>query len=236
MSPADKKHAAAVAALDHVEEGMRIGIGTGSTAEAFVEALAARVAGGLSIIGVPTSERTAMLCREHNIALTTLDETPELDLTIDGADEIDPQLRLIKGGGAALLREKITAHASSRMIVIADDSKLVDSLGAFALPIEINMFGRGATMRALEAVCAKAGCRGPVALRHDAQGEAVVTDGGHLIVDASFGHIADPDALSDALHGVPGVVEHGLFLGMASLALVAGDDGVATYHAQGRTN
>lgn len=231
MTPAQKKQAAAKAALEHVEDGMRLGIGTGSTAEAFVEELAKAVAGGLSIIGVPTSERTAELCKRLSVPLTTLNETPELDLTIDGADEIDPQLRLIKGGGAALLREKITAYASARMIVIADDSKLVDHLGAFALPIEVNPFGLGATMKALETVCRDAGCKGDIAVRHDARGAVVMTDGGHLIVDASFGHIADPEALSSALLDVPGVVQHGLFLGIATMAILAGNSGISIHRA-----
>ena len=136
---------AARAALAHVEDGMRLGIGTGSTAEEFVRLLAEKVGAGLTIIGVPTSERTAALCLELGVTLSTLDETPELDLTIDGADEIDPELSLIKGGGGALLREKIVAAASTRMIVIADESKLVEVLGRFPLPIEVNRFGLQAT-------------------------------------------------------------------------------------------
>src|SRR5690606_38419386 len=132
---------AAAAALEQVREGMRLGIGTGSTAEAFIRLLGQRCAAGLRIIGVPTSERTAALCRELGIALTTLDETPRLDLTIDGADEIGPELALVKGGGGALLREKIVAAASERMTVIADASKRVEQLGRFPLPIEINRFG-----------------------------------------------------------------------------------------------
>ena len=136
---------AARVALGHVRSGMRLGIGTGSTAEEFVRLLAEKVSGGMEVIGVPTSERTAALCSELGVPLTTLEETPHLDLTIDGADEIDPELNLIKGGGGALLREKIVAAASDSMIVIADESKLVDPLGAFALPIEVNRFGLGAT-------------------------------------------------------------------------------------------
>ena len=136
---------AARVALTHVEDGMRLGIGTGSTAEEFVRLLAERVAAGLNVIGVPTSERTAALCRELGVPLATLDELPELDLTVDGADEVDAHLTLIKGGGGALLREKIVAAASARMIVIADESKVVDVLGRFPLPIEVNPFGVGAT-------------------------------------------------------------------------------------------
>lgn len=218
---------AARAALAHVEDGMRLGIGTGSTAEEFVRLLAEKVAGGMTVVGVPTSERTAALCLELSVPLSTLEETPELDLTIDGADEIDPALSLIKGGGGALLREKIVAAASARVIVIADASKVVETLGRFPLPIEVNVFGLEATRRAITAAAAKLGLSGAIVLRQR-DGENFVTDGGHLILDASFGRIPDPRALSDALHAIPGVVEHGLFIGLASLAVIAGSDGIRT--------
>ncbi|MBA3447715.1 MAG: ribose-5-phosphate isomerase RpiA [Pseudaminobacter sp.] len=221
---------AARIALSHVTNGMRLGIGTGSTAEEFVRLLAEKVAGGMKIVGVPTSERTAALCRELGVVLSTLDETPQLDLTIDGADEIDPALTLIKGGGGALLREKIVAAASARMIVIADQSKLVDTLGAFALPIEINRFGLKATELAIAQAAETLGLSGPLTLRVT-KGAPFVTDGGHFIFDASFGRIPDPRALSNALHAVPGVVEHGLFLGLADSAVIAGADGVRTIYA-----
>ncbi|MAW85248.1 MAG: ribose 5-phosphate isomerase A [Phyllobacteriaceae bacterium] len=216
---------AARVALGHVRSGMRLGIGTGSTAEEFVRLLAEKVSGGMEVIGVPTSERTAALCSELGVPLTTLEETPHLDLTIDGADEIDPELNLIKGGGGALLREKIVAAASDSMIVIADESKLVDPLGAFALPIEVNRFGLGATRLAIAAAAGRLGLEGALTLRM-AGGHEFVTDGGHLILDASFGRIPDPRALSAALHAVPGVVEHGLFTDMARLAVVARAGGV----------
>lgn len=221
---------AARAALDQVEDGMRLGIGTGSTAEEFVRVLAERVAGGLTVIGVPTSERTAALCGELGVPLTTLDETPELDLTIDGADEIGPQLGLIKGGGGALLREKIVAAASRRMIVIADKSKLVETLGHFPLPIEVNSFGLGATVRTIERTARALGLEGALKVR-ERDGKPFVTDGGHLIVDASFGRIPDPRALANALNAIPGVVEHGLFLDLADTAFVAGDGEVRTFGA-----
>jgi ribose 5-phosphate isomerase A len=230
MDPRQLKIEAARTALAHVEDGMRLGIGTGSTAEEFVRLLAARVADGLRVVGVPTSERTAALCRELGVALTTLDETPELDLTIDGADEIDTELSLIKGGGGALLREKIVAAASSRMIVIADRSKLVDVLGRFPLPVEVNRFGLEATRRAVARAAAGLGLNVEPTLRMT-RGEPFVTDGGHLILDASFGRIPDTRALSDALHAIPGVVEHGLFLGLADTAIVAGGAGVETISA-----
>lgn len=218
------------AALAHVTNGMRLGIGTGSTAEEFVRLLAEKVATGLSVIGVPTSERTAALCAELGVPLTTLEETPELDLTIDGADEIDPELTLVKGGGGALLREKIVAAASQRMIVIADRSKLVDMLGRFPLPIEVNRFGLRATEIAVASAARELGLSGPITLRMTA-GQPFVTDGGHFILDASFGRIPNTRALSNALHAIPGVVEHGLFIGLASAAVVAGANGIETVHA-----
>jgi ribose 5-phosphate isomerase A len=224
------KFEAARMALDHVSEGMRLGIGTGSTAEAFVRLLAEKVATGLTIIGVPTSERTAALCRELGVPLSTLDETPELDLTIDGTDEIDPELTLVKGGGGALLREKIVAAASARMIVIADRSKLVQTLGRFPLPIEVNRFGLRATERAIHAAAGKLGLSGTVTLRMTGD-QPFVTDGGHFILDASFGRIPDTRALSNALHAIPGVVEHGLFIGLASFAVIAGDGGAEIFQA-----
>ncbi|MGU3537211.1 ribose-5-phosphate isomerase RpiA [Methylobacterium sp. A54F] len=216
----DLRSAAAARALELVEPGMRLGIGTGSTANAFVELLGARVRAGLDIVGVPTSEATHVAAARAGIRLATLDEVPELDLTIDGADEVDDRLRLIKGGGAALLREKIVACASRRMVVIADAAKHVETLGAFPLPIEVNAFGLAATRRAVAAALARAGCTGPVDLRM--AGDApLVTDGGHHILDARLGRIPDPEALSAALWAVPGVVEHGLFLGIADAAILA---------------
>ncbi|OQM76772.1 ribose-5-phosphate isomerase RpiA [Manganibacter manganicus] len=223
---------AARVALGHVADGMRLGIGTGSTAEEFVRLLAEKVAGGLDVLGVPTSERTAALCRELGVPLSTLEETPELDLTIDGADEIDPALTLIKGGGGALLREKIVAAASKRMLVIADRSKLVDTLGRFPLPIEVNRFGLRATEIAVAEAAKRLGLSGPLTLRMTGD-QPFVTDGGHFILDASFGLIPDTRALSDALHAIPGVVEHGLFIGLTSAAVIAGGDGVETILAAG---
>lgn len=219
------KMAAARAALDYVEHGMRLGIGTGSTAEAFVGLLAEKTAAGLSIRGVATSVRTEQLCNELGIPVTDLDTLPELDLTIDGADEVAPDLGLIKGGGGALLREKIVAAASARMIVIADEGKVVSALGAFGLPIEVNRFGLEATKNAIQAVYDKAGLTGELVLRQK-DGESFLTDGGHLIIDASFGLIRDAKALSDALVDIPGVVQHGLFLEMAERAIIAGTQGI----------
>ncbi len=227
MNAKAMKIEAARAALQHVESGMRLGIGTGSTAEEFVRLLAEKVAAGMAIIGVPTSERTAALCRELGVPLSTLEDTPELDLTVDGADEVNAELALIKGGGGALLREKIVAAASARMIVIADESKVVATLGRFPLPIEVNKFGLRATQIAVEAAARSLDLSGPLTLRMTA-GQPFVTDGGHLILDASFGRIPDARALSNVLHAIPGVVEHGLFLGLADLAVIAGSDGIRT--------
>lgn len=223
MDARQMKIKAAAAALEHVEDGMRLGIGTGSTAEEFVRLLAEKVAAGFRIEGVPTSERTARLCLELGVQLKSLDELPELDLTIDGADEVDGQLRLIKGGGGALLREKIVAAASRRMIVIADETKVVDVLGAFKLPIEVNSFGQVATRIAIEKVASRLGLSGDIAVRNSGDGP-FKTDGGHLILDASFGRIPDADALAGELNAIPGVVEHGLFIGIASLAIIAGPE------------
>ncbi|MDP4025009.1 ribose-5-phosphate isomerase RpiA [Methylobacterium sp. NEAU 140] len=225
MSGPDLRRAAAARALDLVEPGMRLGLGSGSTAAAFVDLLAERVRGGLDLVGVPTSEATRAQAEAAGIRLATLDEVPELDLTIDGADEVDDSLRLIKGGGAALLREKIVACASRRMVVIADAAKRVATLGAFPLPVEVNPFGLAATHRAVEAAVAAAGCTGPVSLRRTADGRPLVTDGGHHILDARLGAIPDPEVLGAGLWAVPGVVEHGLFLGIADAAILAADRG-----------
>jgi ribose 5-phosphate isomerase A len=189
--------------------------------------LAVKVAEGFEIIGVPTSERTAALCNELGVPLTTLEETPHLDLTIDGADEVDGDLSLIKGGGGALLREKIVAAASDAMIVIADESKVVDTLGRFPLPVEVNRFGLAATKIAIEKAITDLGLEAPLNLRMK-DGEIFVTDGGHYILDASFGRIPDTKALSDALFAIPGVVEHGLFIGLARAAVIAGTSGIRT--------
>ena len=227
VDPRQLKIAAAAEALTHVKSGMKLGIGTGSTAEEFVRLLAVKVAEGFEIIGVPTSERTAALCNELGVPLTTLEETPHLDLTIDGADEVDGDLSLIKGGGGALLREKIVAAASDAMIVIADESKAVDTLGRFPLPVEVNRFGLAATKRAIEKTITDLGLEAPLSLRMK-DGEIFVTDGGHYILDASFGRIPDTKALSDALFAIPGVVEHGLFIGLARVAVIAGTSGIRT--------
>jgi ribose 5-phosphate isomerase A len=227
MSAEAYKRQAAQAALAHVQNGMALGLGTGSTAAIFVELIAERVRQGLDVVCVPTSEATRQQAERLQIPLTTLDEQPYLDLTVDGADEIDAQLRLIKGGGGALLIEKIVATASERMIVIADASKRVGTLGRFPLPIEVVRFGATATLAMIEALAEDAGCLGEIKLRLRADGSPFITDSGHYILDGAFGQIPDPEALDEALRYVPGVVETGLFLGIADMAIVAGPDGLA---------
>lgn len=220
------KRAASARALDFVQPGMRLGLGTGSTAKHFVDLLGERVATGLDVIAVPTSEATRAQAHGLGIKLTTLEEMPELDLTIDGADEVSPDLTLIKGGGGALLREKIVATASARMVVIVDESKCVPQLGRFPLPIEIAPFGAAATRRAVEAAIAAAGCMGPTSLRKTRDEQVFVTDGGHWILDAHLRVIPDPRELAGRLCKVPGVMEHGLFIGNADTVIVAAAGGI----------
>lgn len=219
-----QKRQAAARALEWVQPGMRLGLGTGSTARHFVALLGERVRAGLKVVGVPTSEATRRQAQEEGIALSTLDETPRLDLTVDGADEVGPDLTLIKGGGGALLREKIVAAASERLVVIADQSKWVAVLGAFPLPIEIVPFGATATRRAIVRVTGAS--EAALSLRADAGGHPFVTDGGHWIIDAKLGRIDDPKRLAQALNAIPGVMEHGLFIGLTTAVVLAGSGGV----------
>lgn len=219
------KREAARRALDLVRPGMRLGLGSGSTARHFVELLGQAVAKGLDVVGVPTSETTKRQAESLGVPLTTLDQTPELDLAVDGADEVDPSLNLVKGGGGALLREKIVAAAAKRMIVIADQSKLVARLGAFPLPIEVVPFGLEATRRHIAQSAGQCGCRGEIRLRL-AGGAPFVTDSGHSILDGAFGAIEEPARLAAALAAIPGVVEHGLFIGLAQGAILAGAEGL----------
>ena len=226
MNLEELKRQAAARALEYVKSGMKLGLGTGSTAKHFVELLGDRVRDGLDVIGVPTSETTRNDAIRCGIRLTTLDEVDRLDLTVDGADEIDPALNLIKGGGGALLREKIVAAASDRMIVIADDSKWVETLGRFPLPIEVVPFGLGATQRAIGKACADCGASGQLVVRKGRDGHAFVTDSGHWILDAHLGRIPDPPRLAQSLSCIAGVAEHGLFIGLASVAMLAGSQGI----------
>ena len=227
LSPAEAlKRQAAARALEYVRSGMKLGLGTGSTAKHFVDLLAERVAQGMEIVGVPTSEVTRAQAESLGVPLGTLDEYPVLDLCVDGADEVGPDLTLVKGGGGALLREKIVASAAQEMIVIADASKMVAQLGAFPLPIEVVDFGVAAIRRGIERAARAAGCHGLLTLRRRPDGHVFVTDQGHVILDAAYGVIRDPMALAAGLAEVPGVVEHGLFINLASRVILAGADGV----------
>jgi ribose 5-phosphate isomerase A len=231
MNSDDLKRQAAEHALSYVQDGMRLGLGTGSTAAKFVELLGAKVKAGLKVICVPTSEATRVQAAALNIPLATLDQYPVLDLTIDGADELDEELRLIKGGGGALLREKIVAVASERLVIIADNSKLVEVLGRYPLPLEVVVFGLEATRRLVIDLAGDCGCDGEVKLRTGANGTPFLTDSGNHILDCAFGAIDDPEALDDALKLIPGVVESGLFLGIADVGIIAGPKGVEVLSA-----
>ncbi len=220
------KRLAAARAADLVRSGMKLGLGTGSTARHFVDFVGEKVRSGMDLLCVPTSEATRAQAESLGIPLTNLDATPELDLTVDGADEFDPAFNLIKGGGGALLREKIVASASARLVIITDRSKQVERLGRFPLPIEVLPFGLGATRRQIERLASAAGCSGPIDLRRSPAGHVFVTDGGHYILDCAFGAIPDPARLAETLVSVPGVVETGLFIGMASAIIVADPAGV----------
>ncbi len=232
MSNDALKLAAAERALQYVEPGMKLGLGTGTTAAKFVDLLGPKVKAGLDVICVATSRATQARAEALGIPMTTLDEMPFLDLTVDGADQLDDELRLIKGGGGALLREKIVATASGRMIVIADASKRVATLGSHPLPLEVVQFGLTATRNMVVAMAADAGCEGEITLRKGADGKPFVTDSGNYILDCAFGSIADPEDLDEALKLIPGVVENGMFLGIADLAIVAGEDGISFVGSQ----
>ena len=227
MSADDQKRAAGEAAALLVRDGMTVGLGTGSTAAWFVRALAARRLEHIK--GVPTSEATAALARALGIPLVELDDAGPIDLTVDGADEIGPQLTLIKGGGAALLREKLVWEASRHCVVIADAAKHAGVFGAFPLPVEVVAFGHATTARRINALLGRLGFAATAKLRVK-DGEPVRTDNGNLIYDIACEAIDDPRALADALKHLTGVVEHGLFLGLADTALIGTDDGVLTIH------
>jgi ribose 5-phosphate isomerase A len=222
------KKAAAVEALKFVKPGMNIGLGTGSTARHFIEALAARVNMGLDIRGIPTSEATANLARKLGIPLTTLEEKPYLDLTVDGADEFDPEFRLIKGGGGALLVEKIVASSSKFMVVIADESKRVKKLGKFPLPVEVIPFGARATAWKMERVFKFLKLDAKMTLRVNGK-EPFMTDGRNLIVDCALGSIPEPERLDTLLNSIPGVVDTGLFCGICGIVLMGTPKGVKEF-------
>lgn len=227
MSPDEQKKAAAEAALLHVKSGMKLGLGTGSTAKHFVDGVGRLAKQGYDLTCVPTSEATRKQAESLGIKLSTLDETPLLDLTVDGADELDDNLNLIKGGGGALLREKIVATSSKKMLVIADASKHVKTLGAFPLPIEVVPFGLKATVWKIDAAFRHMKLEGAMTLRQR-DGKAFVTDNGNLIIDCAVKRIENPQLLAALLSGIPGVVDHGLFIGIAAEAILGTPDGVKT--------
>lgn len=227
-----RKAAAAARALQDVADGMTLGLGTGSTAAHFVRALGSRVREGLKVRCAATSEETAALALSLGIPIFELDALGTLDLTVDGADEIDPDLSLIKGGGGALLREKIVAAASRAVIIIADDKKAVETLGAFPLPVEIVPFAHRTTMQRIAEAAAMAGCAQNLVTLRGGDAHPFVTDGGHYIADCDCGRIPDPETLAAMLASIPGIVDHGLFIGLASKAYIAGEGGV-TEQGQG---
>lgn len=234
MSDVAKRNAAE-AALKLVQPDMILGLGTGSTAAIFVRLLAEQVKAGLRITGTPTSEATDRLARSLGVRIVSPDELSRIDLTIDGADEFDPQLNLIKGGGAALLREKIIAEASDRMVVITDPSKQVAMLGKFPLPVEINPFGAELTRRRIHDRLRDIGLGEAASSWRMATGESLLhTDGGHLILDLACGRIEDPAGLAALLDDLPGVVEHGLFIGYADQVIVGEDAGARLVDRSGR--
>jgi ribose 5-phosphate isomerase A len=216
------KFNAAQAALEYVKDGMVVGLGTGSTSAHFVRLLGQRVREGLRIRGVPTSEATRVLADEVGVPLADIGQVSQIDVDVDGADEIDPKFRLIKGGGGALLREKIVAAASRRMVVIADESKWADTLGEFPLPVEVTRFGFAMTARRIAEALKSTSCAGDeVTLRTSGKAnEPVITDGGNYILDAHAKRIVAPEALATLLQAIPGVVEHGLFIGLAQTVIL----------------
>jgi ribose 5-phosphate isomerase A len=221
MTQDEAKRTAARRALEFVEDGMSLGLGSGTTSTLFIQALGERVKGGLKVRGIATSAASQKLAESLSIPMATFNEMPELDLAIDGADEVGPGLALIKGGGGALLREKIVESAAKKFIVIADSSKLVKQLGKFPLPVEVIQMALPLVTRRLEALGLNP------KLRHHADGTVYRTDENNFILDCAAGVIDDPAKTAADIRAIVGVVEHGLFLNMASLALIAGDQGVA---------
>ena len=228
MTPDQMKKAAAIDALKFVKPGMNIGLGTGSTANHFIEALGAKVKEGLAVHGVPTSRASKELAEKHGIPLTKLDAHPHLDLTVDGTDEFDSEFRLIKGGGGALLFEKIVASSSRFMVVIADESKKVKTLGKVPLPVEVMRFGTNATAWKIERAFSILKVDAKMVLRVK-DGKPFVTDGGNYIIDCSIGKIPEPERLDALLKSIPGVAETGLFIGICGIILMGTPKGVTEF-------
>jgi ribose 5-phosphate isomerase A len=215
MANDGEKKMAAERSLEYVHDGQVVGLGTGSTAAYFIVRLGARVKQGMKVRGIPTSDRSRDLAMSLGIPLTSLDEVQQIDVTVDGADEFDPQLRLIKGGGGALLREKIVASASRQVVIVADSSKRVPVLGGFPVPVEVVPFAQALLVKRISELGAR------VVRRLDAAGAVYITDTGNQILDCHFGRIPDADSLAQRLSGMPGIVEHGLFIDLASVVLMA---------------
>ncbi len=224
MNEDAQKLAAAQAAVDYIKDGMVVGLGTGSTAAKMVDLVGARVKDGLDIVAVPTSEATAAQAKGLGIKVVGLDEVSVIDLTIDGTDEVDPEMRLIKGGGGAHLREKIVASLSDQLIIIAENKKMVDTLGAFKLPVEVVPFAAGALLPKMEALGSEPAIR-------QKDGDNFYTDEGNLIIDCAFGAIDNPEELAITLSTMAGVVEHGLFINFADMVLVGTETGVKKFEA-----
>ena len=225
-----EKENAAHAAMDFVEDGMTLGLGTGSTAKYFVENLAEEIADGLVVRGVPTSEQTRRLAESLGVPLVDVEQVDRIHLTVVGADEVDDHAQLIKGGGAALLREKIIANASDLMIVIADESKKVEMLGQFPLPVEATPFGYTITAKKAYDALKKAGVLKPmIQVRTGPGNKPIVTDGGNYILDCSCGAIPDAPLAAALLSNIPGVVEHGLFINLARTVIIGADDGATIF-------
>ncbi|HZC24301.1 MAG TPA: ribose-5-phosphate isomerase RpiA [Candidatus Binatia bacterium] len=229
MANDQEKEAAARASLRFVKDGQVVGLGTGSTASHFIKMLGEQVKSGLRVRGIPTSVRSRELAESLGIPLTTLDECQEIAVTVDGADEVDPELRLIKGGGGALLREKIVASATRQMVVVADATKQVQKLGKFPLPVEVIKFAQALVAKRIAAMGAQ------VQLRAGPDGKPFVTDENNHILDCRFGEIQDPVALARQLSDMPGIVEHGLFIGLARVVLLAQGSEIIELRAAGKS-
>ena len=225
-SKLERKRAAAAAALERIPHGCRLGLGCGSTVNEFIRLLGEKVRDGFSVRPIVACTQSEAVAREAGVPLESSEDLFPLDMVVDGADEIDASMRLIKGGGGALLHEKVLAGSTRKFIVIAESEKLVDQLGRFPLPVEVAPFGFAGTLERIREEAADVDCTGDIILRRDGEGKVFVSDGGHWICDCAFGKIPDPESLVVRLDGIAGVMGHGLFLGMANTVLLGDGDGV----------